>query len=46
MGPNEGGIFNMIDAIYFALGMTLQALRAKTLKALIHKSVESHSQKN
>lgn len=37
---------NMIDTVCFELGMTLQALRAKNLKHLIHKSVVSHSNKN
>ena len=47
MGPNGSGKSNIIDAMCFALGMTLKTLRTKNLKDLIYKpsSESSLSQK-
>lgn len=37
MGPNGSGKSNIIDAMCFALGMTLHSLRTKNLRDLIYK---------
>ena len=42
MGPNGSGKSNIIDAMCFALGMTLHSLRTKNLRDLIYKpSIDS-----